>query len=117
MTNNFVMLLAADVCCICIAQKRALIAVACDCCSLLQDFHLFKEGIKPAWEDSHNSRGGLWMVRLKKGLASRYIVCILSTYVSQIDSVTMCCALRKHTFYMISVAKDAVHMKALLPLQ
>eukprot|EP00953_Heterococcus_sp_UTEX-ZZ885_P037680 19339-Heterococcus_DN1.PRE.1 len=34
------------------------------------DFHLFKEGIKPAWEDSHNSRGGLWMVRLKKGLAS-----------------------------------------------
>jgi translation initiation factor 4E len=36
-----------------------------------QDYHLFKEGIKPAWEDTHNARGGLWMMRLKKGLASR----------------------------------------------
>ncbi|KAG5182224.1 putative eukaryotic initiation factor 4E [Tribonema minus] len=35
------------------------------------DYHLFKDGIKPAWEDSHNARGGLWMMRLKKGLASR----------------------------------------------
>nr|CAG4644232.1 EOG090X0BMA [Lepidurus arcticus] len=35
------------------------------------DFHLFKEGIKPMWEDDANRCGGKWIVRLKKGLASR----------------------------------------------
>jgi translation initiation factor 4E len=36
------------------------------------DYHLFKKGIKPTWEDPANNNGGKWMVRLKKGLASRY---------------------------------------------
>jgi translation initiation factor 4E len=36
------------------------------------DYHLFKNGIKPTWEDPQNERGGKWMVRLKKGLTSRY---------------------------------------------
>lgn len=36
------------------------------------DYHLFKKGIKPTWEDAANNNGGKWMVRLKKGLASRY---------------------------------------------
>ena len=36
------------------------------------DYHLFKEGITPTWEDPANSRGGKWIVRLKKGLATRY---------------------------------------------
>lgn len=35
------------------------------------DFHLFKIGIKPMWEDEANKRGGKWIVRLRKGLASR----------------------------------------------
>nr|CAD7413174.1 unnamed protein product [Timema poppensis] len=35
------------------------------------DFHLFKDGIKPMWEDEANSLGGKWIVRLRKGLASR----------------------------------------------
>ncbi|TRY67129.1 hypothetical protein TCAL_07216 [Tigriopus californicus] len=35
------------------------------------DFHLFKEGIKPMWEDEVNRYGGKWIVRLRKGLASR----------------------------------------------
>lgn len=34
------------------------------------DYHLFKDGIKPTWEDPQNKGGGKWMVRLKKGLAS-----------------------------------------------
>ncbi|KAJ3005182.1 Eukaryotic translation initiation factor 4E type 2 [Thoreauomyces humboldtii] len=34
------------------------------------DFHLFKQGTQPIWEDNLN--GGKWIVRLKKGLASRY---------------------------------------------
>eukprot|EP00743_Colponemidia_sp_Colp-15_P001559 GILK01001703.1.p1 GENE.GILK01001703.1~~GILK01001703.1.p1 ORF type:complete len:295 (-),score=43.93 GILK01001703.1:71-955(-) len=36
------------------------------------DYHLFKEGIKPMWEDPANKTGGKWMLRLKKGLASKY---------------------------------------------
>lgn len=36
------------------------------------DYHFFREGIKPTWEDPHNARGGKWIVRLRKGLASRY---------------------------------------------
>lgn len=35
------------------------------------DFHLFKDGIKPMWEDEANRYGGKWIVRLRKGLASR----------------------------------------------
>jgi translation initiation factor 4E len=35
-------------------------------------FHLFKNGIKPTWEDPNNARGGAWIVRLPKGLAARF---------------------------------------------
>jgi len=35
------------------------------------DFHMFKDGIKPMWEDEANKHGGKWIVRLRKGLASR----------------------------------------------
>lgn len=30
-------------------------------------------GIKPIWEDPANKRGGKWIVRLRKGLASRFV--------------------------------------------
>lgn len=36
------------------------------------DYHFFRSGIKPTWEDSGNAKGGKWIVRLPKGLASRY---------------------------------------------
>ncbi|XP_029024794.1 eukaryotic translation initiation factor 4E type 2-like isoform X1 [Betta splendens] len=36
------------------------------------DFHLFKEGIKPMWEDESNRSGGKWIIRLRKGLANRF---------------------------------------------
>jgi len=29
------------------------------------DFHLFKSGIKPMWEDDANKCGGKWIVRLR----------------------------------------------------
>ncbi|XP_014662649.1 PREDICTED: eukaryotic translation initiation factor 4E type 2-like [Priapulus caudatus] len=35
------------------------------------DLHLFKDGVKPMWEDPANKEGGKWIVRLRKGLASR----------------------------------------------
>ena len=36
------------------------------------DYHVFREGIKPMWEDDANRDGGKWIVRVKKGVAARY---------------------------------------------
>lgn len=36
------------------------------------DYHLFKGDILPAWEDNMNKDGGKWLLRCKKGMASRY---------------------------------------------
>jgi translation initiation factor 4E len=38
----------------------------------VSDYHFFKEGIRPVWEDDMNKRGGKWIMRLKKGVANRY---------------------------------------------
>lgn len=35
------------------------------------DYQLFREGVKPAWEDAANAHGGKLLVRLRKGLACR----------------------------------------------
>jgi len=42
--------------------------------SHVTDYHLFREGITPTWEDPHNKRGGKWIIRLRKveNLASLY---------------------------------------------
>jgi len=39
---------------------------------MVSDYHFFKEGIRPVWEDEENKRGGKWIIRLKKGVADRY---------------------------------------------
>jgi translation initiation factor 4E len=36
------------------------------------DYHFFKDGITPIWEDPANKPGGKWVVRLRKGVADRY---------------------------------------------
>lgn len=38
----------------------------------VSDYHLFKQGIRPVWEDKENRNGGKWNIRLKKGVANRY---------------------------------------------
>ena len=38
----------------------------------VSDYHIFKDGIRPVWEDDANKKGGKWIVRLKKGVADRY---------------------------------------------
>jgi len=35
------------------------------------DYLLFRDTIKPMWEDEANREGGKWIVRLRKGYASR----------------------------------------------
>ena len=36
------------------------------------EYHFFKRGIRPIWEDDVNRNGGKWVLRLKKGVADRY---------------------------------------------
>eukprot|EP00039_Didymoeca_costata_P010567 m.142610 g.142610 ORF g.142610 m.142610 type:complete len:223 (+) comp14882_c0_seq1:221-889(+) len=36
------------------------------------DYHLFRDGIQPMWEDDANKNGGRFSIRLKKGLVSRF---------------------------------------------
>jgi len=36
------------------------------------DYHVFREGIRPMWEDEANINGGKWIVRLRKGVSARY---------------------------------------------
>ncbi|KAI1174001.1 translation initiation factor eIF4e [Nemania sp. FL0916] len=38
----------------------------------VSDYHLFKDGVRPIWEDEENKLGGKWILRLKKGVADRY---------------------------------------------
>lgn len=38
----------------------------------VSDYHFFRDGIRPVWEDEENRRGGKWILRLKKGVADRY---------------------------------------------
>ncbi|KAJ2156849.1 hypothetical protein GGF46_004911 [Coemansia sp. RSA 552] len=37
----------------------------------ITDYHMFRAGVRPVWEDSVNINGGKWMIRLRKGLAAR----------------------------------------------
>ncbi|KAK5953560.1 hypothetical protein OHC33_005504 [Knufia fluminis] len=38
----------------------------------VSDYHIFKDGIRPVWEDDANKKGGKWIIRLKKGVSDRY---------------------------------------------
>ncbi|KMZ63934.1 Eukaryotic translation initiation factor 4E [Zostera marina] len=36
------------------------------------DLHLFKDGIRPLWEDNANRSGGKWIIRFKKPISGRF---------------------------------------------
>jgi hypothetical protein len=38
----------------------------------VSDYHFFRDGIRPVWEDEENRRGGKWIIRLKRGVSDRY---------------------------------------------
>ena len=55
------------------------------------NFRLFKQGIKPAWEDPHNLKGGKIVIRAKKADTSRIwfelILIVITQQISPIDAV------------------------------
>ncbi|KNE65024.1 hypothetical protein AMAG_10691 [Allomyces macrogynus ATCC 38327] len=38
----------------------------------VSDYHLFRAGVRPVWEDPANITGGKWMIRFKKGISGRF---------------------------------------------
>ncbi|KAI4864659.1 translation initiation factor eIF4e [Hypoxylon rubiginosum] len=58
----------------------------------VSDYHLFKKGIRPIWEDDENKLGGKWVLRLKKGVADRYyedllMACVGDQFGDEADEV------------------------------
>ncbi|KAI0391266.1 translation initiation factor eIF4e [Xylariaceae sp. FL0594] len=58
----------------------------------VSDYHLFKEGVRPIWEDEENKHGGKWILRLKKGVADRYyedliIACVGDQFGDESDEI------------------------------
>ncbi|KAI0380775.1 translation initiation factor eIF4e [Hypomontagnella monticulosa] len=58
----------------------------------VSDYHLFKKGIRPIWEDDENKLGGKWVLRLKKGIADRYyedllMACVGDQFGDEADEV------------------------------
>ena len=53
------------------------------------DLHLFKEGIKPAWEDPGNEKGGAWTYYLPKGASGENTDKI---WLDAVSSITGSCA-------------------------
>ena len=47
------------------------------------DYHFFREHIKPMWEDPANKAGGKFMLRMRKGLASRYWEDLLLAFIGE----------------------------------
>jgi len=44
----------------------------CDDRPSVCDYHVFREGVRPMWEDEANINGGKWIVRLRKGVSARF---------------------------------------------
>jgi len=55
------------------------------------DFHIFREGIKPMWEDAANRPGGKLVVRIRKGMAPRHWESVLMGIIgNQFDGNEVC---------------------------
>lgn len=55
------------------------------------DIHLFREGIRPLWEDSANCNGGKWILRLKKVVSGRFwedlVLALVGDQLDYVDDV------------------------------
>jgi translation initiation factor 4E len=49
---------------------------------VVSEYHVFKKGIKPVWEDEGNLAGGKWLLRLKKGVVARLFEELLIALIS-----------------------------------
>ncbi len=70
------------------------------------DYSLFKEGIKPMWEDERNRRGGRWLINLDKKQRNS---CLDNFWleVQQYGYTTLCLRINSKN-YMASCGKDSI---------
>lgn len=55
------------------------------------DYQVFREGVKPVWEDPSNERGGKWVIRIRKDLADRlWEHLLLALMAGALDSCKVC---------------------------
>eukprot|EP00252_Welwitschia_mirabilis_P003879 TRINITY_DN1395_c0_g1_i1.p1 TRINITY_DN1395_c0_g1~~TRINITY_DN1395_c0_g1_i1.p1 ORF type:complete len:216 (+),score=26.15 TRINITY_DN1395_c0_g1_i1:169-816(+) len=58
------------------------------------NLHLFKEGIRPLWEDPANCNGGKWIIRLRKAVSGRFWEDLVLAFVGdQLDYSDNVCGL------------------------
>jgi len=47
------------------------------------DYHLFRTGVKPVWEDPQNRRGGKLVIKCRKGLGPRYFEAAILAFIGE----------------------------------
>lgn len=74
-------------------------------------YHLFKKGIKPMWEDSHNQKGGKWVVQFPRNRLlgdvdemwlNTMLACIGETFLFEDEVCGAVCSVRKG-FYRLAL--------------
>ncbi len=80
------------------------------------DYHMFREGTKPMWEDPINRSGGKWLIRLKKGviqiLWERLVIAVIRGAFAEdlsSDSITGCVASVRNGEDVISIWNKECH--------
>ncbi|WOL16921.1 hypothetical protein Cni_G25709 [Canna indica] len=86
------------------------------------DLHLFKEGIRPLWEDPANCNGGKWILRFKKAISSRFWEdLVLALVGDQLDCADDVCgavlSIRFHEDIISVWYRNASDHKALMVLR
>mmetsp|Transcript_27463 Transcript_27463/g.107470 ORF Transcript_27463/g.107470 Transcript_27463/m.107470 type:complete len:201 (-) Transcript_27463:515-1117(-) len=55
------------------------------------DYYMFREPVKPLWEDPENKNGGRWTIRMKKGIANRAFedmsICLIGEQFDEYETV------------------------------
>jgi len=53
------------------------------------DYHMFRGGISPTWEDEANEKGGKWVVRVRKGLSSQYFEWLIFALIGEVRRASL----------------------------
>ncbi|CAM8927740.1 hypothetical protein QQ045_023172 [Rhodiola kirilowii] len=86
------------------------------------DLHLFKEGIRPLWEDSANCNGGKWIIRFKKAISGRFwedlVLALVGDQLEHGDNICGAVLSIRHNEDLVSVwNRDASDQQVVMALR
>ncbi|CAM8980895.1 unnamed protein product [Rhodiola kirilowii] len=86
------------------------------------DLHLFKEGIRPLWEDSANCTGGKWIIRFKKPVSGRFwedlVLALVGDQLDHGDNICGAVLSIRHNEDLVSVwNRDASDQQVVMALR